>query len=209
MRLIGLSVKEDDDRQFISLAQKLIHGVVQTRMPKDYCVVRVDNWFGDRWLNFTGKILGQLGVRKLGRITFPPFVPSRLGSYTLFTWNQEKDEYVSVENFRVVHKWQRSAENFQNFVDRKYPDSAFFWFSGNTKVNSRGSVMGYVAGSYPDQGITRTAEQRGRRARTEQPFWTWYLEFKKEAGWKHSKAINITPEQVQFYVEKCECPVRV
>src|SRR5207302_950625 len=97
MRLIGLRARGNDDQQFVTLVQRLIHGVVQSRMPKDYCVVRVENWFGDRWLNFSGKMLGVLSVRK-NRTTFPPFVPSRLGSYTLFTWNEDDNKYDDVEN---------------------------------------------------------------------------------------------------------------
>src|SRR5437773_9450264 len=46
MRLIGLTTNEDDDAAIISVVQRLIHGVVSTRKPKDYCVVRIDNWFG-------------------------------------------------------------------------------------------------------------------------------------------------------------------
>ena len=61
MRLIGLTVKEDDDAEFVVLVQRLIHGVVATSKSKDYCVVRIDNWFGERWLNFSGKTLGALG----------------------------------------------------------------------------------------------------------------------------------------------------
>jgi hypothetical protein len=201
MRPLRFKPWENEDEQFVSLVRNLINGVVLTTRPKVYCVVRVDNWFGDRWLNFTGKILGQLGVRKHGRTTFPPFVPSRLRNYAMFEWSDEKNDYVDVENPPLVHKWQRSMQNFQNFVDRAYPDSAFFWFSGNTKANSRGSVMGYVTKYDPD-------EERSRLWRAQGPTWAWYLEFSKDAGWKHSKAINITPEQVQFYLNKCECPVK-
>src|SRR5262249_55901674 len=147
--------------------------IVQSRRPKVYCIVRVDNWFGDRWLNFSGKILGQLSYHKLSRITFPPFVPNRLRNYAMCEWSDEKNDYVELEDPPMVHKWQKSTENFQNFVDSAYPDSAFFWFSGNTKLNSRGSVMGYVAGAYPERGLARTAQRRDRRAKAEQPFWTW------------------------------------
>jgi hypothetical protein len=206
MRLVRISPEENEDEQFVSLVRNLIHGIVQSKRPKVYCVVRVDNWFSDRWLNFSGKMLGRLSVRKLGRITFPPFVPSRLRNGGMFEWIDQDNNYVKVEKPPLFHKWQKSTDNFQNFVDRAYPDSAFFWFSGNTKVNSRGSLMGYIAGSYPDEGLDRTAQRRDRRAQAEQPFWTWYLEFNKEAGWKHSKGINITPEQFKFYIEKCVRP---
>jgi len=183
MRLIGLTVDEDDDPGFIELVQRLIHGVVSTERPKDYCVVRIDNWFGERWLNFSGKALGALSVHKPPKRTFPPFVPSRIRSYTLFTWSPENDDYANVDEFHSVHKWQPSGANLQNFVSNTYPDASFFWFSGNTKENHRGSLMGYVS-------------SKGN-------CWTWYLEFQQEGGWKQSKRVAITPEQVDYFLSKC------
>src|SRR5204862_2461526 len=103
MRLIGLTINEDDDPIFINLTQRLIHGIVSTRRPKEYCVVRIDNWFGERWLNFSGKTLGALSVHKRTKVTFPPFVPSRVRSYTLFSLDAENDDYLTVEEFHPVH----------------------------------------------------------------------------------------------------------
>lgn len=183
MRLIGLTVNEDDDPSFINLVQRIIHGVVSTKKPKDYCVVRIDNWFGQRWLNFSGKMLGALGVRKTPNTTFPPFVPSRVRSYTLFAWAPEKDDYTNVEEPHAVHKWQPSSANLQNFVGKTFPDACFFWFSGNTKENHRGSLMGYVS--------------------SDGECWTWYLEFQRQGEWKQSKRANITPEQIDFFLSKC------
>jgi len=193
MRLIGLTLNEDDDPEFMTLVQRLIHGVISTSKPKDYCVVRIDNWFGERWLNFSGKTLGALGVHKKPNTTFPPFVPSRIRSCTLFTWNSKKEDYANVEEFHSVHKWQRSGTNLQNFVDNTFPDACFFWFSGNTKENHRGSLMGYVS-------------SKGE-------CWTWYLEFQRKGNWKRSKASNITSDQIDFFLSKClghtkgPCPI--
>jgi len=195
MRLIGLSTNEDDDADFISLVQRLIHGVVSMRRPKDYCVVRIDNWFGHRWLNFSGKTLGALGLHKRDPVTFPPFVPSRVRSYTLFRLDEEENDYMSIDDRRPVHRWQNSGENLHNFVKHSFPDSSFFWFSSNTKANRRGSLMGYVVG--------------------DGEFWTWYLELCKEIDWRQSKAINITAQEIGFYLEQClghskgPCPKKV
>jgi hypothetical protein len=167
----------------MALVQRLIHGVILTSKPKDYCVVRIDNWFGERWLNFSGKTLGALGVHKKPNTTFPPFVPSRIRSCTLFTWNSKMADYANVEEFHSVHKWQHSGANLQNFVGNTYPDACFFWFSGNTKENHRGSLMGYVS-------------SKGE-------CWTWYLEFQRKGNWRRSKATNITPEQIDFFLSKC------
>src|SRR6266566_10163110 len=96
------------------------------RRPKDYCVVRIDNWFGHCWLNFSGKTLGALGVHKRDPVTFPPFVPSRVRSYTLFRLDEEENDYVSIDDRRPVHRWQNSGENLHNFVKHSFPHSSFF-----------------------------------------------------------------------------------
>ena len=183
MRLIGLTTQEDDDPEFITLTQRLIHGIVLERQPREYCVVRIDNWFGARWLNFSGKTLGMLGVHKRDRVTFPPFILSRVRSYTFFTWSETNDDYVGVEKPQFVHKWQNSGANLHNFVDNSFPEGSFFWFSGNTRENRRGSVMGYVSGN--------------------DTCWTWYLEFRKETDWNLSKGKNISPEEVRFFLKRC------
>ena len=183
MKLIGLSVNDDDDPVFIRLAQRLIHGVVATHKPAAYCVVRIDNWFGERWLNFSGKILGALGVRKAIKPTFPPFVPNRIKSYALFNWNAKQDDYEDVEEPCQVHKWQRSEANLYNYVGNNYPNAAFFWFSSSSKLNGRGSFMSYVS--------------NGGEC------WTWYLEFQKKDEWKQSKRANISADEVDFLLGKC------
>jgi hypothetical protein len=45
---------------------------------KQTYVVKIDNWFGKRWLGFSGKALGALGVRKK-KLTLPPFHPHSRG----------------------------------------------------------------------------------------------------------------------------------
>jgi hypothetical protein len=183
MRLIGLSVNEDDDADFIALTQRLIHGVVMARRPRVYCVVRVDNWFGGRWLNFSGKMLGALGVRKTHRVTFPPFVPNRIRSYSLFKLDEDGNDYSAVEKRHPVHRSQTAGDNLHNFVEKSFPDCSFFWFSSNTKANGCGSIMGYIVG-------------KGTQS-------TWYLEFRKEGSWKRSKAVNITEREIASYLNTC------
>ena len=182
MRLIGLTTNDDDDPGFIKLVQRIIHGVVSTEKPRDYCVVRIDNWFGERWLNFSGKLFGALGVRKTPT-TFPPFVPNRIRSFTLFTWDPEQDDYRQIEETHPVHKWQHSGTNLQNFVSKSFPDAAFFWFSGHTKQTHQGSLMTYVASN--------------------NECWTWYVGYKRNGDWKQAKLVNIAPAEIGYFLNKC------
>jgi len=48
--MLRLSTFEDDDADFIVIAQALVRGTLQMSEPDEFYGIRVDNWFGDRWL---------------------------------------------------------------------------------------------------------------------------------------------------------------
>lgn len=102
-------------------------------------LVRVDNWFGPKWLGFSGKVMGALGVgaRRDSGPVVPPFKPSRIISERRFVRGQEQ----WVWRGPVIHRNQTSAA----YLDRELADIAddalFVWFSGNTLANGRGSVL--------------------------------------------------------------------
>lgn len=64
---------QDDACEFIAEVQVLAQGLLLTYAPPVVIVIKIKNWFGARWLNFSGKALGALGIWKT-RLTIPPFV---------------------------------------------------------------------------------------------------------------------------------------
>src|SRR5262245_49609679 len=72
-----------DDPKFVAWVERVIAGV-ESRFETDQSyVVKIDNWFGQRWLGFSGKAVGALRVCQR-RLTLPPFVPSRVLSQRRF-----------------------------------------------------------------------------------------------------------------------------
>jgi hypothetical protein len=61
---------ENDDSEFLELASHIAGQVIQQFRPVDVFLIRTDHWFGTKWLGFSGKMLGALGVTKC-RLTLP------------------------------------------------------------------------------------------------------------------------------------------
>ncbi|MCA1709275.1 MAG: hypothetical protein LC808_40740 [Actinobacteria bacterium] len=69
-----------DDPGYLDWVEATVVGVEEAINTKQTYVVKIDNWFGKRWLGFSGKALGALGVRKQ-KLTLPPFIPTRVVSH--------------------------------------------------------------------------------------------------------------------------------
>src|SRR4051794_25287402 len=54
----------DDDRDFIERISRLIAGAVAVHRPDEVWIHKIDHWFGHKWVRFSGKVLGGLGVWK-------------------------------------------------------------------------------------------------------------------------------------------------
>lgn len=101
-------------------------------------LVRVDNWFGPKWLGFSAKVSGAFGVaRRDGAAVIPPFKPSRIISERRFVRGQEQ----WVWRGPVIHRDQTSSANLDRELADIADDALFVWFSGNTLANGRGSVL--------------------------------------------------------------------
>lgn len=75
--MIEIKRTEDDDSEFVTLVSRLISGVVLRHDAEKLYLVHIKNWFDHKWLEFSGKVLGALGVWQR-RMTYPPFNPNRV-----------------------------------------------------------------------------------------------------------------------------------
>lgn len=129
----------DDDREFLAVVHRLVGGLVAAHA-LDVRLVHIDNWFGPKWLGFTGKVLGAVGVRRDTTRTdlgVPPFSPGRV------VWDRLVSEhgYVRREPARALHLEQVSSKNQFRFLRQYGARAHFVWFSGGTARNGRGSVL--------------------------------------------------------------------
>lgn len=72
-----------DDAGYLDWVEATVVGVEEAIKTDQTYVVKIDNWFRKRWLGFSGKVLGALGVAK-AKLTLPPFIPSRVVSQRRF-----------------------------------------------------------------------------------------------------------------------------
>jgi len=110
-----------DDLPYLEWVEAAIVGVEEQFDTKTSFVVKIDNWFGKRWLGFSGKALGAIGVCKR-QLTLPPFIPSRVISQRRF-WQAGE----APRRPRMLHLRQRSGENLQRYVEVVVHKSNVFW----------------------------------------------------------------------------------
>jgi len=175
--ILGLPPFEADDVHFLIEADRIVRGVVAMHSPPRILVFRIDNWFGEKWLRFSGKALGALGVWDNTHTVVPPFVQNRITAQSLFE-QTVGNQYSYAGAGPQIHHDGPSSHNLTNRAKRRAPDTALFWFSGNSKLNGRGSIMGY----------TPTPKQ----------YWGWYLEFSRSPDWKISKQVDFHETEIEW-----------
>lgn len=130
-----------DDEQFLRIIDRLATRVFRTGEPDAVHLVRIDNWFGPKWLGFAGKVLGAVGRHTdatRGDLVVPPFTPSRVVWERHFT--RERDGYV-LRNAGTLHRGQTGSANLTRRLGHVSPRAHYLWFSGNTRANGRGSAL--------------------------------------------------------------------
>ncbi len=169
------SRKAIDDPEFLAWVEQIITGV-QTRFEtNEFYVVKIDNWFGQSWLGFSGKSLGVMGWHKK-KLTLPPFVPSRVVSQQRFL-----SEGTQTGPEQHLHRWQPSGENLQRYTDVYVSEASVFWYSGSTKENNRASFMAYVL--------------------TPEGHWPWYVGLRKKDSWHVIEALGISTGELDLIQE--------
>src|SRR5262245_15989318 len=126
-----------DDPAFVEVASRLITGAVCAEDVDRFVIVKIDNWFGSRWLGFRYKVLGAAGVREWNSAApelVPPFIPGRVVSQQAFPLLED------AERTSRVHSFRHSAANRHNKLSNLVSGTALFWWSGLSASNARGSV---------------------------------------------------------------------
>jgi len=162
-----------DDPQFLDWVEAVVIAVEETFQTDLAFVVKIDNWFGKRWLGFSGKSLSAFGIRKK-KLTLPPFIPSRVVSQRRF-WEDGTDP----GSHRRLHRWQPSGENLQRYTEIVLQGAHAFWYSGRSASNDRGSFMAYV--STPDG------------------YWPWYVGLRREENWRVVECIGIDIPELEMF----------
>jgi hypothetical protein len=142
-------MQQGDSAEFIEKARAIAIGVAQEYKPARIYVIRIDNWFGPKWMHFAGTFtVGKLphggptaaiGVHKT-RLHVPPFVPSRVVAERVFA-GPAFDETVSALPLHIEIPSKIALQRRIADIDK---EAAFLWFSGESEAQKRGSVMVYL-----------------------------------------------------------------
>ena len=163
-----VSTQQGDSAEFIGKARALAIGVAQDYQPARLYIIRIDNWFGPKWMHFAGKFTAgkrprgfptaAIGVHKT-RLHVPPFVPSRVVGQRVFV-GPDYEETVAATPLHIECPSQQALSRRIADIDK---DAAFLWFSGESEAQKRGSVMVYLPvasdATAPRRPASATAER--------------------------------------------------
>lgn len=179
-----------DDDAYIQLVRETVAGAVKASHVEEVYVVRIDNWFDRKWLKFSGiktvpfesgvllREEALAGCHK-SSLTMPPFHPNRVESWRYYSWNGYSGEFVRGLGKFVPHRRQMSESNLDRRVVDVSNSVAFVWYTGNTKLNGRGSLMMYLA----------------REGETD----AWFASLVRDGEWKVQSAAGIALDYMHAF----------
>ncbi|MHC4526015.1 MAG: hypothetical protein ACYSU8_10860 [Planctomycetota bacterium] len=177
MTIINLSPTPEDDPGFIRLINKIINSVILKLNVTQVTIVQIDNWFDHKWLRFSGKFLGGIGIWKK-ELTLPPFNPNRIKHQAVYHLTGD-GKYEEIKT-PAIHIWQQSDQNFKRKVSEISDSGVFVWWSSNTIKNGKGSLMVY--------------------SRIGSESTSWFVSFEKDDSWFFNKAKGIPINVIEEYL---------
>jgi hypothetical protein len=187
-----LKPNRHDDSDFIRCVNSNMCRVLVENKPKDVYIIQIANWFDYKWLNFSGigvvkfewglnipgKFDAALDEFTQDKITFPPFTPKRIISQRYFSPNPQGD-YIETRTSELPHKkiLQSSNTNLHRRVCQLSDSGVFIWYSSNTLINRKGSLMVYIS--------------KGKQVDS------WFASFEKKQQWKLHLTKGIDRDGVQ------------
>jgi len=137
------STQQGDSAEFMGKARAIAIAVARSYRPAHLYVVRIDNWFFPKWMNFAGKLTvgkgAAIDVYKT-RLHLPPFVPSRVVGQQVFAGPDYK-ETVATAALHIECPSKRTLSRRIAEIDK---DAAFLWLSVESETQKRGSLMMYL-----------------------------------------------------------------
>jgi hypothetical protein len=186
-----ISTQQGDSAHFVEKVRALAIGVARDYEPARLYVVRIDNWFGPKWMHFAGKFsvasgLG-VGVHKT-RLHVPPFVPQRVLAERVFAG----PSYEEIVMRSPLHIECTSKEALHRRIEDIDIDAVFLWFSSESEEQKRGAVMVYVS----------DIETTGLRPRVRRRCGAFYVGYsQRNEGWEPAMLRGVSRGEVAHLEE--------
>lgn len=184
-----LSTQQGDSAEFMAKTRRLAIAVARDYESARLYVIRIDNWFGPRWLHFAGKAIGAIGIHQTSPLHVPPFVRHRVVEERAFVSPDFEETtlmpplHIDCSSSRALHR--RIAD-----IDK---DATFIWFSGQSEAQRRGSVMVYLP-------VASDSTSRGPNGL--QNAGAFYVGFSQRAiGWEPAMLRGISRREIANFDE--------
>ena len=179
-----IKIESGDANDFIKSLNRIIEKLIDQFGINEVCLIRIKNWFDHKWLNYSGNsvvefpgggglIDSALNGEWREKITVPPFNPNRVLS-ELFFRIEPTDNKMFEKN---LHKTKSSNDNIHNRISNYTENGMFVWYSSNSEINQKGSLMIY---------IVQINDVK-----------TFYVSFVNENNWKINQAKNISAKELE------------
>ena len=182
-----------DSAEFMKKVQALALGVARDYQPARLYVVRIDNWFGPKWMHFAGKFSAgkhfYAGIHKV-TLHVPPFVPHRVVAERVFA-SPNYDETVARPPLHIECASRLALTRRIADVDK---EAAFIWFSSDSDAQQRGSIMVYLpVAALPPPNRRKWHKRSG----------AFYIGFsQREGGWEPAMLRGVSRGEVE-HLEEC------
>jgi len=174
-----IAVDQDDDASFINQVRTALGTTAGAMNPEEIYIVKIDKWFDSKWMAFSGKALGLVGVWR-NRLTIPPFHPNRVRRQDSFI---KSDDGYAPSNKKPLHSKRHGSENLNKWLDALSPSSVFLWYSGATQKLDQASLLVYSV-----QGKKTDGFYWGLRKGN--PGWKVVRELKMENSRRRKRAVR-------------------
>lgn len=186
---MDITFDNSDAPEFQEMMSFIIHKLVQTLQPNEISIVRINNWFDHKWLNYSGKQIQKFDSATHpnipfvlepywnNEVTIPPFHPNRVLSESKFRKTGTKGETFE----QAFHVFQESSKSNSNLISRRTNNGLCIWISSNTITNKQGSIMVYQI----------------KNAQIE----TWYASMEEKGKWCVSKTKGIDKNHLQSILD--------
>lgn len=134
---------ETDDETFTEIVSDVVNGMLLDAKVAGISVVKIRDWFGPKWLGFTGKKLGAFGVHDFP-VAIPPFHPNRVLSQRFYAYHSNSLTYEKIWPPFRLHIHQHSEDNFERRLYKYFRSGAFAWYSSDSARTGQGALMIYV-----------------------------------------------------------------
>ena len=186
------STQQGDSAEFIEKVRAVTIGVASEYEPARLYIVRIDNWFGPKWMHFAGTFtagpLASIGVHK-SRLHVPPFVPHRVVTQRVMV-GPDYEETVAATPLHIECPSKQALTRRVADINK---DAAFVWFSGESESKKRGSVMTY---------LPTVSDLKGRRQKLLPSNRAFYVGFSQHAmSWEPAMLRGVSRGEVAHLEE--------